>query len=173
MLRPTRACAVLSLLSPTWSKAEEFVGFFNSLKLSSPGQLLGKRSLWVVVPEVFSGPGTEGFLARMTFFLHPAEIGYILQVVVMEAWHRFWYSYMIKIIVSWLLWSCPRCQWLCAQAALQLGLESSIAVCLDLEAVGVWFAACPSGALLLVLWGCAQLCGYCALQLCSLVLSYW
>ena len=48
---------------------------------------------------------------------------------------------MIKVIISWLLWSHPRCQWLCAKTALRLGLENFIAARLDLEEIGVWLTA--------------------------------
>lgn len=56
----------------------------------------------------------------------------------MQTGHSHFYGYVIKVIVSWLLWSHLRCQWFYTKAAPWLGLENFIAAGLDLSAIGVW-----------------------------------
>jgi len=62
----------------------------------------------------------------------------MFKVVLMQTRHSHFYGYVIKVVVSWLHWSHPRCQWLCAKTVLWLGLENFVAARLDLEVIGVW-----------------------------------
>lgn len=125
-------------------------------------------------------PGIKGFSVSVhenfcTGRTSTPRIGCIRKVVLMQTRHSHFHGYVIKVIVSGLQLSHPRCQWLCAKTALRLGLESFLAACLDLEAIGVYLTALvyklPIGSLTPAPSGCGQLFGYCALQLCIWVSS--
>lgn len=104
---------------------------------------MANMSLHAVLPVVFFVVDIKGFCVsggQNLFYTGKTSTPYIrhvCQVTLMHTRHSPLCAYVIKVIVSWLIWNHSRHQWLWTKPALQVKLENFIAACLHLELSGV------------------------------------